>query len=250
MFRRRQLPKTRFFPNRLVAGLVVDYRPRHDRRQKRICLRLVPGRLLVSFPAGVKTEAVDRFIDDHVDWISARARPLPSYHSGQRLARGWQLEIEPGCRRRISSGRLLVSDDRQRIEAGIKVLLKRLSTTEVEPRARDLTATTGLGSPGRWRFAYFSSCWGNCRWQTELDSGAISLNTALVNLPDELVDLVIIHELCHLKLRRPGHGPEFWLLLESHLPAARSLSRRLSRDFRPGLLPTAADEGVGLGLVD
>ena len=251
MFRRRQSPQDLSLPNRLVAGLVVDYRPRQDRRQKRIRLRLEPGKVLVSFPAGTKIEAVDRFIDDHVDWIAARACPLPSYRSGQQLARGWQLEIEPDRRRRrIGSGRLLVSDDQQRIEAGIKALLKRLSQTEVEPRARDLAETTGLGLPGCWRFAYFSSCWGNCRWQTKSDSATISLNTALVNLPDELVDLVIVHELCHLKLRQPSHGPKFWRLLESHLPVARSLSRRLSRDFRPGLLPATADAGTGLGLVD
>lgn len=249
MFRRSRPPAKPPTP-RLVAGLVVDYRPRRDRRQKRIRLRLVPGRVLVSFPAGTKIAAVDRFIDDHADWIAARAQPLPDYYNGQPLAGGWQLQIESGRRRRLSDGRLLVSDDRQRIEAGIKALLKKLSQAEIEPRARQLAASSGLGLPGSWRFGYFSSCWGNCRWQANSDPGVISLNTALVNLPSELVDLVIIHELCHLSLRRPGHGPEFWGLLESHLPTARTLSRRLNRDFRPGLLPADAVAGSGLGLVD
>lgn len=234
----------------MVAGLVVDYRPRRDRRQKRIRLRLEPGKVLVSFPAGTKTQTVDRFIDDNVDWIAARARPLADYHSGQVLARGWKLEIEPGRRRRLAAGKLLVDSDRQRIESGIKALLKKLAQAEIEPRARQLSLQTGLGSPGCWRFAYFSSCWGNCRWQGKSDEGVISLNTALVNLPSELIDLVIVHELCHLKLRQPGHGPQFWQLLESQLPKAKSLSRRLSRDFRPGLLPEATAAGQGLGLVD
>lgn len=243
---RRQSPAPR-----QIAGLVVDYQPRRDRRQKRIRLRLVPGRVVVSFPAGTRLAAVDRFIDDHAAWIAARAQPLPAYRDGQILAQNWRLLIEPGrSRRQIGGGQLRVGDDRQKIEAGIKALLKQLAQEVIEPRAKELAASTGLGEPAGWRLAYFNSCWGNCRWQTKSGPGVIALNTALANLPGRLVDLVIVHELCHLKLRQSGHGPDFWQLLESHQPGAKDLSRRLSRDFRPGLLPATAVAGAGLGLVD
>ena len=222
---------------RTVAGLTVDYRPRSDRRQKRIRLRLVPGRILVSFPAGRTQRTIDQFIDQHHDWIADRAQPAPTYHTGQILAGGWQLEIRPGQRRQMKSGRLIVSDDPDRIEAGIKALLRRLAVADIGPRARALADQTGLGPPDRWRFVYLTSCWGNCRWQSVGGGSSISLNTALVNLPAQLVELVIIHELCHLKLRQSGHSPVFWQLFESHLPQARRLSRQLNRTWRPSLLP-------------
>ena len=226
---------------RTVAGLVVDYRPRRDRRQKRIRLRLVEGRILVSFPAGLSQVVVDRFITDNQNWIAARARPLPVYRTGQILARGWQLELQPEGRRQIRAGRLLVSDDRARIEAGIKALLRRLTLAEIAPRARALADETGLGQPSRWRFVYLTSCWGSYRWQTDDHRGVISLNTALINLPPNLIELVIIHELCHLNLRQSGHGPDFWQLFEHHRLGARSLSRELNRNWRPSLLPINSD---------
>ena len=241
---------TETYPERTVAGLAVDYRPRRDRRQKRIRLRLVPGKILVSFPAGWSRRQVDQFIDQHQDWIAARAQPAPNYYNGQPLARGWQLEIRPGQRRQIRGGKLIVGDNPARIEAGIKALLKRLALAEIAPRAEVLASRIGLERPTDWRFVYLTSCWGNCRWQSDDEAGLISLNTAIVHLPAELVDLVIIHELCHLKLRQAGHSPAFWRLFEAELPGARRLSRQLNRAWRPSLLPAASSTPDPVQILD
>ena len=38
----------------------------------------------------------------------------------------------------------------------------------------------------------------------------------LLNSPPEAVDLVVVHELCHI--REKNHGPRFYALLERFLP--------------------------------
>ena len=38
----------------------------------------------------------------------------------------------------------------------------------------------------------------------------------LMNYPEEAIDLVVIHELCHI--REKNHGPNFYALLEQYLP--------------------------------
>ena len=38
----------------------------------------------------------------------------------------------------------------------------------------------------------------------------------LMNYPEEAIDLVVVHELCHIKVR--NHGPDFYALLERYLP--------------------------------
>jgi predicted metal-dependent hydrolase len=64
------------------------------------------------------------------------------------------------------------------------------------------------------------SRWGTCR-----TNGRIMLNTELIKRRQELIDAVIIHELCHLK--HPNHGKEFYALLEKLMPEYRVLRKEL-----------------------
>ena len=63
--------------------------------------------------------------------------------------------------------------------------------------------------------------WGSCSAKNN-----ISLNIKLALLPDELRDLVLVHELIHTKIK--NHGPKFWQKLEEIYPQARKLDHQVN----------------------
>ncbi len=62
--------------------------------------------------------------------------------------------------------------------------------------------------------------WGSCSAQ-----GNLNFNYKIVELPPELRDYIIVHELCHLK--EMNHGPRFWKLVGDTIPDYMERRQRL-----------------------
>ncbi|WP_307669708.1 M48 family metallopeptidase [Streptomyces sp. V2I9] len=77
----------------------------------------------------------------------------------------------------------------------------RLSAQYFEGRARPVSV--------RW-VTNQNTRWGSC---TPAE-GSIRLSHRLHGMPEYVIDYVLLHELAHLLV--PGHGPEFWRLLEAY----------------------------------
>ncbi len=63
------------------------------------------------------------------------------------------------------------------------------------------------------------------RWGSMSPKGNMSLRLDLIRAPDECIDYVILHELCHLV--HPNHGREFWALVEQLVPDWKRRKRLL-----------------------
>ncbi|MBF0138229.1 MAG: M48 family metallopeptidase [Magnetococcus sp. DMHC-1] len=64
--------------------------------------------------------------------------------------------------------------------------------------------------------------WGSCSAR-----GRINLNWRLLWLPEELVDYVLVHELCHR--HQMNHSPAFWSLVQHHVPDWQRRRRQLAQ---------------------
>jgi predicted metal-dependent hydrolase len=116
------------------------------------------------------------------------------------LRRGW---IERQLARRIP----VLGLERAAIGDAAARRLARLRVTEVVRReAPDLGVTVG-----RIAIRDQKTRWGSCSTR-----GTLSFNWRLVLAPGDVLEYVVVHELCHL--REPNHSPRFWRLVERARP--------------------------------
>jgi predicted metal-dependent hydrolase len=54
------------------------------------------------------------------------------------------------------------------------------------------------------------------RWGSCTSGGAVNIHWAVMQLPPDLIDYVLVHELAHL--REPNHTTDFWRVVERALP--------------------------------
>lgn len=65
--------------------------------------------------------------------------------------------------------------------------------------------------------------WGSCSSKKE-----IRLNWRLILMPNSIIDYIIIHELCHLKIM--NHSSDFWELVKIYVPNYREYKKWLNEN--------------------
>ena len=65
------------------------------------------------------------------------------------------------------------------------------------------------------------------KWASISTTGRLTLNTELLDLPKELGEFVIVHELVHLLV--PNHGSLFKCFMSAYLPDWEELEQQLQR---------------------
>jgi predicted metal-dependent hydrolase len=200
-------------------------------RARRYILRIRPdGSLRVTVPRwGSKREARD-FVARQERWIARERQRVLQEHG----SRDWQDGTEIWLRgdrvlltvspvpegMAVSYGdRRVVARPGADVRAVVEMDLRRLAREELEPRLRALAALHDL-EPGRISIRNQRSRWGSCA-----RDGNIALNFRLVQMPPEIRDYVLLHELMHL--RQQNHSPRFWRLVEQACPGFKDAERWL-----------------------
>ena len=135
----------------------------------------------------------------------------------------------------IDANREWIAGERAKQRPRLRLDPRSVSETEARRAVRELIAmlvddeAQELGvEPKRIQIRDQRSRWGSCS-----TNGTLSFNWRLVLAPFEVLDYVVVHELCHL--REPNHSRRFWRLVESRRPDWR-LHRDWLHEHGPELL--------------
>jgi predicted metal-dependent hydrolase len=132
----------------------------------------------------VRPRASDAYIDDaialHKTWLERQLANVPE-----------------AC---LGLERLQLTEQQGRREAHARILL--IAQSEAAALGVAYTRLTLRDQRSRW---------GSCS-----SKGALSFNWRLVLAPHDVLDYVVVHEVCHLAEHH--HGPAFWQLVERRRP--------------------------------
>ena len=152
-------------------------------RRKTLALEITADcRILVRAPMRLSQARIDAFVESHADWIAR--------HLERQRQRAVQMPPAP------TEGE--IEDLKQKARAVLPGKVAFWSQKMgVKPTGIKITTA-------RKRY-------GSCSGKNSL-----CFSCFLMNYPEEAIDLVVVHELCHTKVR--NHGPDFYALLEQYLP--------------------------------
>lgn len=211
-----------------VGAQYVDVRVRSSPNATMIRLRVGPEHPLeVIVPAGTVDRRIDEVLRQRADWIARKlnaSRTVSERAPALGLARPavvW-LNAEPipveftGAGR--SQARLIDGVVRAGgVPAGAAGALTRWYRREARSRLRTLVAREAARLGVDYRLIAVRdqrTRWGSCSAATNL-----AFNWRLVMAPEEVQRYVIVHELCHVRVR--NHSKEFWRLLDTTMPGWR-----------------------------
>ncbi len=147
--------------------------------------------------------------------VAARGETLP--YLGQVLQLVPERERTRVHRRDLE---LLVPEGDERRPA-LERWYRRAARSEIAPRldrACELAATS---------YSHLTIRGQRTRWASCSHTGAMSFNWRLLLAPEQVLDYVIWHEVCHLEVM--DHSPRFWALMERRCPGYRQHVRWLRR---------------------
>lgn len=204
-----------------------------------ISLRADDG-VVVRVPLRMPEVQVRGFVEERADWIVKRlavmAAPAPVQLARGSvvsfLGQGLRLEMSQGaCGKVERHGSLLhVETPAFRDSEAVRQLvagwyLER--ATKVLPATAERWARTMGVSPRRVIVKEQARRWGSCG-----ADGTLRFNWRLVMAEPAVIELVVVHELAHLKHR--NHGPAFWAEVARHIPDL-ALRRKRLREVGPSL---------------
>ncbi|MEO6109974.1 MAG: SprT family zinc-dependent metalloprotease [Candidatus Saccharimonadales bacterium] len=213
---------------------------RRSARATQVRLRVAPdGTLRASLPLYAPTFLVKRLLKTsrtELRQLLQQSQPKTEYTNGMQIGKSHTLIVDSSVssfavvRRgqqlivRLPITQSLSDPDVVRAIRDVIIAALRIEAKSYLPkRLSFLSDKYGLRYQ-KVRFSHASGRWGSCSSQ-----GTISLNIALMKLPFELIDYVIVHELAHT--REMNHSSDFWDLVGLADPLYKQHRRALKQEI-------------------
>lgn len=221
---------------RITAG--ISYTLRRNRNQRNLRIHIgSSGEVIVSCPYYTPETEINDFVIRSASWITSHLEKVAdhSYTTSDfvpYLGEKKTLLVIEGKKAHydIIDDKIIVTTRNQSIET-VKKQIKALYIKTIEDILKDRVpywcAQVGVDVPA-FGVNRAKGKWGVCY---PLEK-RLYLSYMCATLPRNLIDMTVLHEVCHL--RYSGHGKRFWALMHKHMPDLDERKAGLSALVRSG----------------
>ena len=164
-----------------IGGRLVEVHIRRSKRVRSHRAVVSPGRIpeIVVRPRATEREIAEA-IDYHLPWLARQLARMPEARLGLE-----RLRLTEAAGRREAHARVSLIAQSEALALGVRYA--RITLRDQRSR------------------------WGSCS-----TTGTLSFNWRLVLAPHDVLDYVVVHEVCHLL--EHNHGERFWQLVRKRRP--------------------------------
>ena len=191
------------------------------------------GEVRVTLPVWAPYKVGLDFLKTKTAWIQSQQTLPTLLEHGYRIGKAHHIHFESGQGSSIST-RISGNEARILLPLGTRwdsieaqSAAKKVGIKTLKKEAQQLLPNRLKTLADQHDFSFkdvsikqLSGRWGSCNERTE-----IVLNCFLMQLPWDLIDYVLVHELVHTRVM--AHGPMFWAEMDRVLPGAKELRSRI-----------------------
>ena len=176
------------------------------KKRKSICLHIIDeNNIKILAPLNTPKNVIEDFIKSKNQWINGKTALI-------KLQKNKFADILSG--KKISIFGELIDANDNKVD-----LYRKEAEAYIENRTKELSIKFGF-KYASLKFKNYKSKWGQCNI-----NGYITLNKKLIMLNKDIIDYVILHELCHTVYM--NHKKNFHLLLKKYFPNEKDIIKRL-----------------------
>ena len=162
--------------------------------RKTLSIELKPGEIIARAPLSMKDKEIYRFIDSKKTWIEKNFA-------------------------KINEREKAISESTSFTEEELKALAEKAKTI-IPERVKHYAPMIGV-TYNKITIRCQRTRWGSCS-----SKGNLNFNCLLALFPIEIIDSVVVHELCHRK--HMNHSPQFYAEIDKVFPEYKKCHKWLS----------------------
>lgn len=203
---------------------------------KNVYIQIKDGKVIVKAPNRLSEKKIFDIVNSKKEWIYEKINKLKENEikCGSKvyiLGKPYVLKIyfikEAEEKIQISEGNLQIilpqsrnnKNNNEIINELISSLYKKIAEKEVSMAMALVTRFVGI-KPNKYRVKKLKTAWGSCT-----SNKNITINSELMKFDREVIQYVVLHEICHLKYM--NHSNEFWNMVEKYMVNYKEIRKRL-----------------------